>query len=197
MEICVDIETVPNMQLPKEILDIAAQKMNSKRSGNKDILRFQSLTPEFGQIIAIGVMKDDYTVVYTGPEKEILELFWSSMLEAKSARIVTFNGKSFDIPYIKKRSAILGIPPSAPLSTRRYYTDSHFDLMECLSNFGTSDYMSLSAYCKIFAIPHDDSVSGGDVFALWKAGNIEAIKAHCAADVKATHGLYLRIKDYF
>lgn len=195
-ELVIDLESIPNMQLPKEILDIAAQKMNSKRSGNKDILRFQSLTPEFGQIITIGVMRNEYISVFTGDERKVLESFWSAMFEPYT-RIVGFNSKGFDIPYIKKRSAILGITPSFPPSTRRYDTERHFDCMEVLSNFGANDYMSLSAYCKIFSIPYNDEISGADIFSLWKKGDIENIKKHCAADVKAIWELYQKIKDFF
>ncbi|MDP2365187.1 MAG: hypothetical protein Q8M94_15645, partial [Ignavibacteria bacterium] len=62
-EIVVDIETIPNMQLPREVLDIAVQKASKKRSGNNDVSKYQSLTPEFGQIIcaAIGERAADST----------------------------------------------------------------------------------------------------------------------------------------
>ncbi|MDW7727679.1 MAG: ribonuclease H-like domain-containing protein [Candidatus Methanoperedens sp.] len=200
-EICIDLECIPSQNPGKEMLEIARLKCARKRGENKNIETYCSLTPEFGQIICIGLKtgsndsKDP--VILSGSEKDILETFWALMFDHAGARIVGFNSKNFDIPYILKRSAILGIPPSAKLSTRKYDTQSHYDLLEVLSNFGSSEYLSLSAYCKIFSIPHNDKISGADTHELWKSGNLAAIEKHCRDDIISTWQLYNRIKHYF
>lgn len=57
-------------------------------------------------------------------------------LGRKDARIVTYNGMGFDLPFIYKRAMILGIQlgefGAPPLSTwtKRYSTDRHCDLMQ-------------------------------------------------------------------
>lgn len=205
-EIVIDIETIPYQNLSRELLSIAEQKIARKKGDNRDIDKFCSLNAEFGQIVCIGIgsvldeAKPPHFAVFTkkgNNEREILEYFWNALFEAKNTKIITFNGKGFDIPYILKRSAILGVLPSMKISTRRYDTMQHFDVMETLTNFFQGEMFSLGTYCKLYGIAHDDSVSGGDVFALWKAGNIEAIKAHCTADVQATWELYQKIKNYF
>ncbi|GIW57375.1 MAG: hypothetical protein KatS3mg083_320 [Candidatus Dojkabacteria bacterium] len=43
---------------------------------------------------------------YACDEKEILEHFWETIV--KYDRYITFNGRAFDIPFIRIRSAILG-----------------------------------------------------------------------------------------
>ena len=69
MELVIDIETVPNTQLPKEVLDIAVQKASKKRGGNSDIITYQSIVPEFGQIIAIDIMKCGRVSMFSGKEE--------------------------------------------------------------------------------------------------------------------------------
>lgn len=201
-EIVIDIETIPNQNISREILSVAEQKIARKKGANNDINKFCSLNAEFGQVVCVGLgemVGDKFSVVTRSgeDEKEILKFFWSYLRESRDVKITTFNGKGFDIPFILKRSAILEVLLPVKISTRRYDTLQHFDVMEVLTNYFQGEMFSLGTYCKLYSVAHDDSVSGADVFALWQAGNVEAIKAHCAADVKSTWELYQKIKNYF
>lgn len=201
-EIVIDIETIPNQNISREILSIAEQKIARKKGANNDIDKFCSLNAEFGHICCIGIgemVGDKFSVITNAETDEgvVLQRFWNYLREGKDIKIVSFNGKGFDVPYILKRSAILGVLPSVRISTRRYDITQHFDVMEVLTNYFQGEMFSLGAYCKLYGIDNCDTSHGSDIFPLWKAGNIEAIKAHCAADVKATWELYQKIKNYF
>lgn len=200
-EIVIDIETIPCQGLSTELTEIANQKCAKKRTGNNDFTKFCSLDPHFGQICCIGIGIDDKiaTLAYM-PEIDILSAFWELMFDkANNAKFVTFNGKSFDVPFIIKRSAVHGLLPTAKISTRKYDTSFHFDCMEVLADF-SNDYskvVSLKTACKIYGIPHNDETSGSDVYSLFMQGKIKEIEQHCAADIKATQQLYQKLKYYF
>jgi hypothetical protein len=63
------------------------------------------------------------------------------MLGYEAMRLVTWNGGGFDLPFIYKRAMILGVNPAdfqaPPLNawTKRYTTDTHFDLMQVWGNW--------------------------------------------------------------
>ncbi len=200
-EIVIDIETVPG-KLGPEIMEIANQRCARKRGDNKDIYRYCSLNPEFGQICCLGIGTGEKIATLAGmPEKDILEGFWTLMREKASdkrdTKFVTFNGKGFDIPFIIKRSAFLGIPPTVKISTRRYDTQFHFDCLEVLSNYFQGEIFSLKHYCQMFGIENHDDADGGDIYSLWLKGDKAAIEKHCAADVLATLALYQKIRGYY
>ena len=93
-----------------------------------------------GRIVCIGVYwleKDRSRAYCQSEERELLANFWSDLVQIRPTRFVTFNGKSFDFPYINVRSAILNVPAPRDLllDTRRFATDRHFDVREALTNY--------------------------------------------------------------
>jgi predicted PolB exonuclease-like 3'-5' exonuclease len=189
-EIGIDIETIPGQGLRVEEAEIA-KKLCTGTKAIKDM----ALSPWSGQIVCIGVSIDNKIATLANmPEKDILEAFWILMREkAKGARFVTFRGKKFDIPFITRRSDKLNVKKTYNISTRLYYNDQHFDVMEELTDHFTEKWLSLKEYCILHDIPTTDTVDGSLVYALWSQGNIKAIEEHCAEDVRSTMALYRRI----
>jgi predicted PolB exonuclease-like 3'-5' exonuclease len=214
--VCIDIETIPNQGLQDELLEIARQKSEKKRTKDKEgddgskeeaggekLVRFCSLNPGFGQIVCIGIGTDagttiDVKMLSGRDEAAILGQFWAHLATKRNGKIITFNGKRFDVPFIIKRSAILGILPTMRISTRRYETDRHFDVFELLTDFyNCKEKFTLHAYCKMFGLENTDTSSGSEVFQLWKEGRISEIEAHCAEDVRSTLRLHSKIREYY
>jgi DNA polymerase elongation subunit (family B) len=214
--VCIDIETIPCQGLHDELLEIARQKTEKKRTKDKEsddgskedassvkLVKFCSLNPGFGQIVCIGVGFDigsgvDVQMFSGRDETAVLNQFWAFLSPRRNSKIVTFNGKSFDVPFIIKRSAILGILPTVRISTRRYETDRHFDVFELLTDFyNCKEKFSLHAYCKMFGVENMDTSTGSEVFQLWKEGRISEIESHCAEDVRSTLGLHSKIQAYY
>jgi 3'-5' exonuclease len=133
---------------------------------------------------------------FDGDERALLEEFWRMV--AKAGRIVTFNGRAFDGPFLMLRSAMLGVRPSLNLTGYRYSVDHHCDLAEVLSFFGAvrSNY-SLDYWCRRFGItsPKEEGLDGSKVQAYYEAGRLEEIVSYCVRDVVATAGLYAALKD--
>lgn len=175
-----------------------------------------SLYPVTAEIAAIGMMEPDSGrgAVYfqsgrelilpfeeegfrfeSGSEKDILEKFWASV--KKYPKIVTFNGRSFDCPFILVRSAVNGVKPSKELMPNRY-DDSHLDLMDRLSFYGASRRFSLDIWCRAFGIESPKAeVSGADVPELFRAGRFIDIARYCSGDVRATGRLLSYWEKYF
>src|SRR3989304_10427362 len=104
-----------------------------------DIKNGLGFSPLTGQIVAIGIYdgehkkgavyfqaskkdeqsfeEEQYKFEVMG-EKEMLTRFWEVV--EKYETFVTFNGRSFDVPFLMVRSAIYGIRPSKNLLANRY-----------------------------------------------------------------------------
>ena len=115
--------------------------------------------------------------------------------------LVTFNGRSFDIPVLLYRAMKHGISLKA-LSltagktnyTYRYSVGNNTDLLDVLTNFGSSSRISLADVCSMLNIPVKTSVSGADVADLYKENKITEIQQYCEQDALVTYLLYLRYK---
>jgi DNA polymerase elongation subunit (family B) len=128
-------------------------------------------------------------------ERGIMEHFWSAI--SRFRQFITFNGRSFDCPFLMIRSAVLGVKASRNLVPYRYKADESFDLMEQLTFYGASRKYSLDFTCKAFGIhsPKTDGITGKQLGALHAAGEHERIAQYCMGDVRATAELYRRWKE--
>jgi 3'-5' exonuclease len=130
-------------------------------------------------------------------EVELLTAFWD--VARHYDKIVTFNGRGFDVPFVYLRSAVLNVP----ITRRdwlgyRFQTEPHCDLLEQLTFYGVSGRegaarrFNLDFYCKVFGIesPKSQGVTGMDVNRLLQEGRYRDIAEYCLRDVHATVLLY-------
>src|SRR4051794_40026544 len=83
-------------------------------------------------------------------EARILTAFWR-YFGRRNARIVTWNGRGFDLPVLKLRAMMHGITAEKFHLAgdrwsgygQRYAADWHCDLMECLSDYGAAQKIGL------------------------------------------------------
>jgi len=179
----------------------------------EDIVNGLGFSPLTGRIVAIGILnpdtnkgavyyrsqdnkydkieQDDVQYVPCKDEKEILKHFWE--VATHYDQFITFNGHSFDCPYLVIRSAIHKIKPSINLIHNRYNRMPHFDLLDVLSNYGAVRWRkNLHMWCQAFGIesPKAEGVTGDDVARLFKEGRIFDIARYCYGDLKATAKLF-------
>jgi 3'-5' exonuclease len=135
-------------------------------------------------------------------ETEMLTAFWD--VAKHYDRVVTFNGRGFDVPFIYLRSAVLNVPITRKdWLGYRYQTEPHCDLAEqftfyCVSGRdGAARKFNLDFYCKSFGIesPKSQGVTGMDVPDLLAAGCHRQIAEYCLRDVQATVLLYQVWRD--
>jgi hypothetical protein len=202
--VIVDIETVAldKPVIPDRALEILLSNAESDDARQEIEDRF-ALDPCTGRIVCIGVYwleVDRSRAYYDSEEVELLANFWSDLAQIRPTRFVTFNGKSFDFPYINVRSAILGVPSPRDilLDTRRFATDKHFDVREALTNYDRYKKGTLEFFCEIFSVPSPkDGIDGSKVGEYFNAGRLDEIATYCLADCKATGELYRKIRPYF
>jgi hypothetical protein len=202
--VVVDIETVgqERRRLPPRALEILLRDAESDADREELVRRF-ALDPATGRIVCIGVYwieVDRSRAYYHRDEMELLANFWSDIAQIRPTRFVTFNGKSFDFPYINVRSAILGVPSPRDLllDTRRFSTERHFDVREVLTNYDRYRKGTLEFFCQIFGVASPkDGLDGSKVGEFFAQGRMEEIANYCLADCKATAELYRRLRPYF
>jgi len=131
-----------------------------------------------------------------GDETTILRSFWEDI--SSYDRFVTFNGRTFDCPFLMVRSALLGVKPSRNLVPYRYSATPHCDLLDQLTFYGSTRRFNLDFYCRAFGIPSPkaEGITGLDLGPLYREGKYREIADYCIGDVIATAALYDRWKTY-
>lgn len=136
-----------------------------------------------------------------GNEKEILENFWDFI--KKFDFYITFNGRAFDIPFVRIRSAILGVKCSLELMTPRfkstYKANPHIDLLEELTfNGAFSKKFNLDFYCKAFGVPTPKTtMTGHEVPKYIAEGKGLEVAEYCMRDVVSTGELFRKWDESF
>jgi len=192
----------------------SAQREPTDELRNAAVTRIRdsmSLWPLTARIVAIAMINVDSgggRVYYESPQHEefaaddgrsrcvgsdertALAAFWRDVRHFQ--RFVTFNGRSFDLPFLMLRSAVLGLRP-----TRNLMASRHTDLLEELTFDGKTRRFSLEFYCHAFGIdsPKREGVSGAQVAGLHQSGQYREIARYCLRDAVATAELYDRWRE--
>ncbi len=215
-----DIETVSFPWLELDALQ--REKLTRYSEDHEDFLRRKeggALSPYTGKVIVIGMLnpetgrgivwyealggratglsEDELFEYIACDEPTMLREFWENVEKFK--RFVSFNGRSFDGPFLSVRSAVHSLSPSKNLSGYRYSVETHVDLMEVLSFQGAvarDQQPSLHASCVAFGIPSPKSeeIHGYAVGELYRQGRVREIADYCRKDVEATAALYRRLE---
>ena len=157
-----------------------------------------------GQVIFIADDFESNTRDVTGvdfmpvmDEVELLNQFWA--VARHYDKVVTFNGRQFDVPFLYLRSAQLDVPITRKnWLGYRFATEPHCDLAEQLTFYnvsgrdGAARRFNLDFYCRVFGIesPKSHGVTGMDVNQLMEEERYEEIAEYCLRDVFATVKLF-------
>ncbi len=208
-----DIETTG---VDFDSLDETAQELllvNAKDEQEATMIREGlGFSPLTGRIVAIAVLNPDtdkgaayyqqqnkereevdgaMTLVPCTDEKEIIKRFWE--VAGHYDQFITFNGHSFDCPYLMIRSAINKVKAPVNLMGYRFGDKPHFDIYDKITNYGAVRFKrSLHLWCQAFGIksPKADGVDGNDVARLFKEKKCRDIARYCFGDLTATKELY-------
>jgi predicted PolB exonuclease-like 3'-5' exonuclease len=129
-------------------------------------------------------------------EKGMLEDF-SAFVSRYQPDLVTYNGRSFDLPVLALRSLRHGVAMSWYYQGRvrhRYSEEGHLDLCDMLSDHGAARSISLDAVARLIGLPGKVGVDGSQVEGMYRAGKLDSIKSYCLADVAQTGLLFLRFR---
>jgi len=206
-----DIETIPNHDvihlLPEPKVDsrlkdpakIAAAESEAQQKQIDSMV----LDPLTGRILCYSLVSGNHTKADTiteptdAQEIELLqELF--AILGKDDCRLVTWNGIGFDLPFVYKRSVVLGIDPATfgapPLTawTARYKTDRHYDLMQIWG--GWRDFVKLDTVAGLILGKKKIEVDVTAFIEQMKTeGGRKEILDYCVQDTRLTWELFERM----
>lgn len=215
-----DLDEITQKSLTRWV-DRTARNEEERRARLADVKEGLGFSPLTGFIVSIAVFdleREQGAVYYSGedeqPDTEVDNFIYKQRTEAamlhdfwEGARaydtFVTFNGRSFDVPFLLHRSVARGIQPTCDLMRRRYLSQQrppyHIDLQDELTFYGAMHRRpNLHLFCRTYGIdsPKDGDISGDMVSEWYYSGRVYDIAQYNATDVVATTELYRHWRTY-
>lgn len=208
----VDTESIPDGRLlnavkfpglgltDEEAVDRAREEARKTSNTGSDFIPLTFQLPIAVCVIRVGAdfslqaIKLIDSPLYRPPE--IAKLFWLGLSFMKDYKIVTFNGRGFDLPLLELAAFRYG------LSAERYYQrgrnryNSDLDLMDFMTNFGATRGFTggLDLLAKLLGKPGKMGVSGDQVYDMYKRGQEREINDYCMFDTLDTYFVFLRTR---
>lgn len=212
--ICIfDTETVPDVDALRAVYGYAGDDkdvMIQAFQMQKEKTSSEFLPINFHKVVAISaVMADEFgkfervNSIKASSEGELIHKF-ISFINSKNPRLVSFNGRGFDMPMLMIRAMKynLSCPTYFDTSTdgkdkwtnyrSRYDGVFHLDLCDHMGDFGAARGIGLDSICKSINIPGKYDTHGDDVFRLYLENDTDKIEEYCESDTLNTYWLFLK-----
>lgn len=216
-----DIETIPDLNAAKNLLDFPDGSRDELRQGlvkyHLDITDQKNsfLRQPFHQIVSISFLEAEIIRDFNGQEfyriidirsggdlsslEDKLVHGFFAHLKKNFSRLVSFNGKSFDLPVLKYAAMKHDVEAAWLYKkgdkwnnySQRYSLDWHCDLADAFSDFGASAKVKMNELCAAFNLPGKIGVDGSQVTQMFDDGKLQEIRDYCETDVINTYLLYL------
>ncbi|PAF42620.1 3'-5' exonuclease [Helicobacter sp. 11S03491-1] len=233
--ICVfDIETVPDIELikkgipdtqtigPIEICEMAMEDQKQKSGSNflpiylHRIISIASvIVDEYGHFIKVGnfgkINFDEGSFDVDLIEKNLIADFLK-FFNKSQPKLVSFNGRGFDLPVIMLRAMRYNLCANAYYEQdnpafnkskwenyrQRFSERFHTDLLDSLGHFGMARSLKLNDISLMLGMPGKYDMSGDEVYRIYydekinKLDSLTKIDEYCQSDVLNTYWLYLK-----
>jgi len=211
-----DIETVPDVALGRELLELRDLPDASVAKAMFTQARARSgsdfLPHEQHRVVAISCLwrsRDQLKLWSLGDlqseEAELVGRFFDG-IDKYSPDLVSWNGGGFDLPVLHYRALKCGI--QAPRYWETGDSDNsfrfnnylsrfhwrHLDLMDVLSGFQARARASLNDMAALLGLPGKLGFSGDQVWDAVLAGRLQAVRDYCETDVLNTYLILLRFE---
>lgn len=145
-------------------------------------------------------------VVLDAPEYRphvITELFWRGWEAYRHPTLVTYNGRTFDVPLLELAAFRYGLSLPNWFDTaggrayqqprNRYNSETHLDLLDLMTNYGASRFSGgLHLAANLLGKPGKMEIEGFMVQDLYNEGRLQEINDYCRCDVLDTYFVFLR-----
>ncbi len=214
--ICIfDCETIPDTDLVRKQFSLDGDDLsvtNQAFTLQEEKTGSSFLPVPFHQVVAISaVISDDFgkfekVSSIGGKDEEEMIAGFLQFIDKHNPKLVSFNGRNFDIPMLMVRAMKYNLSCPAfydkdnqllgksKWDNYRYrFSDRfHVDLMDHISEFGAVRGLKLDLLCTMAGIPGKFDVSGDQVHSLYYEKKLDEIKEYCESDVLNTYWLYLK-----
>ncbi len=216
-----DIESVADGQLISKIRypgeglepDAAIERYRQELRDQYDS-DFIPYTFQLPVSIAVGKISSDYRLLEISVLDEpqfrphiLTEHFWRGWDKYRRPTLVSFNGRTFDLPLLELAAFRYGISvpgwfnvgaKSFEQYRNRYNLDAHIDLQEILTNFGSTRFTGgLNLAANLLGKPGKMDVQGHMVQDLFQQGQVAQINDYCRCDLLDTYFVFLRTRVLF
>jgi predicted PolB exonuclease-like 3'-5' exonuclease len=134
----------------------------------------------------------------------LTEHFWRGWEKYRRPTLVSFNGRTFDLPLLELAAFRYGLSlpgwfnlgaKSFEQFRNRFNLEAHIDLQELLTNFGSTRFTGgLNLAANLLGKPGKMDVSGDMVQDLYEASKLAEINDYCRCDVLDTYFVFLRTR---
>ncbi|MEZ6141223.1 MAG: 3'-5' exonuclease [Zavarzinella sp.] len=206
-----DIESIPDGNLIKnlryqdtdltdaEAVQRAQEEARETSYTSSDFLPYSQQIPICMAIILVNRVFEIAEMHVLGlPEhntRQLTEFFWRGRTKKyRSANLVTFNGRGFDLPMMELMAFRFGLPIASYYQNRgsRYNTDD-LDLYDWITNYGASRLTGgLNLLAKMIGKPGKMSIAGENVYEMYLDADYEGIQGYCLCDTLDTYFVFLR-----
>lgn len=225
-----DIETIPDTDSTQRLLDMQTDDKEALRQALTDYHleltdgRNSFLRQPFHKVVAISFLEAEIIRDFSGQEfyhikdirsggdvslieeeiEEKLVRGFFSHLKKNTSRLVSFNGKNFDLPVLKYAAMkhhveagwLYKMGDKWNNYNQKYSLDWHCDLADAFSDFGASARVKMNELCAAFNLPGKIGVDGSKVTQMYDDGQIKEIRDYCETDVINTYLLYLTYQHH-
>lgn len=134
----------------------------------------------------------------------ITDLFWRGWEAYGRPTLVTFNGRTFDLPVMELAAFRYGISVPGWFDTNlrsfeqprnRFNLGAHLDLQELVTNFGSTRFTGgLNLIANLLGKPGKMDVQGHMVQDMYDEGRLAEINDYCRCDALDTYFVFLRTR---
>lgn len=214
-----DCETIPDVgalakTLPDEMIKAATLKDGKIDAKTLSLLAFEQQKQSSGYsflpvlyhkvvcISAVLLENDKFVKVNTIEGKDEHEIIanFLNFIENHAPRLVSYNGRGFDLPMLMIRAMKYNLQASRYYNTNdkwcnyrsRYDGVWAMDLLDHISDFRAVSGLKLDTLCAMLGMPGKYDVHGDQVLELFYANKLEKIKEYCESDTLNTYWLFLK-----
>jgi len=207
-----DTESIPDGELLARVkyaadnlspADAIARAQEEARQASRTGSDFVNVAFQLPVAVCVVKVANDFTVqaitCLDAPQfrpKEIVRKFWLGVGMYEKAKLVTFNGRCFDMPMLELAAFRWGLSLRDYIQrSRNRFNGNHVDLFDWLNNFGACRLMGgLNLFAKMIGKPGKMDIAGDQVYRMHCEGRSQEINDYCLFDTLDTYFVFLRTR---